>query len=555
MHFNRHTTFFEMLGNWSLGDYFKRDQLSWIWEFFTQVLKIPQQKLYVTVFEGNQQVKKDQESIKIWQNLGVKEDHISEYSAEKNWWSRAGEPANMPPGEIGGTTSEIFFKFESVKHNEKFGKKCHTNCECGRFLEIGNSVFMEYEKQKDGGLKSLPKQNVDFGGGLERLVAAVKNTSDIFQIDVLWPIVEITQKISGKEYKDNKKAMRIIADHSRAAVFMIAEGVKPSNKIQGYILRRLLRRVAVEMHNLIGGIRSIDEFMNVYMQVVNIYSKTHLKNVEKLKSLLHEVIAMETGKFALTINRGVNGTRKKLTRYHQEEVKKYIENNHIYKSSWLPLGKKAAEIAFDLYQTNGVPIDIFLEEFEREFTTLVYPKSYQQDIHKEFEKLRKQHADQSRSASAGMFKGGLADKSEDTIKLHTASHLLHSALRKVLGEHVQQTGSNITSERLRFDFKHPEKLTPSQIKKVETLINEKIKNDLPVKKTIETKDQALKSGALAFFRETYPDKVSVYTIGDFSKELCGGPHVSSTGEIGAVRIKKQESIGGGIRRLYAALWN
>jgi len=499
---NRHTTFFEMLGNWSLGDYFKEDQLSWIWEFFTNTLKLPKDKLYITVFEGNQDVKKDEDSIKIWESLGVKKDHISEYPAKKNWWSRAGIPSKMPTGEIGGTTSEIFFEFTEISHNNKFGKSCHPNCDCGRFFEIGNSVFMEYEKLKDGSLKTLPKQNVDFGGGLERIAAAVQNKDDIFQIDILKPIIKKIENLTNKKYDQNRSAMQIITDHLKSANAMIDQGIEPSNKQQGYVLRRLIRRAAVKFRQLTGSLEAKD-----FSQIIN------------QPKLIDEI-----NKFQKTLDRGL------------KESSKFNPNVHV----------DANLFAFNLFQTYGFPFQVSKEILEKKGGKLSID---------EFNQIFKNHKKLSRTASVGMFKGGLADKSEDVTKLHTATHLLHQSLRKILGSHVQQEGSNITSERLRFDFTHDQALSPDQLKKIEDLINQQIKKDLPVKKTIESKDKALKSGTLAFFKETYPDKVSVYSIGNFSKELCGGPHVSSTGEIGGVKIIKQDSIGAGKRRIYIGLKN
>lgn len=497
---NRHTTFFEMLGNWSLGDYFKKEQLTWKWEFLTKVLNLPKEKLYVSVFEGNQDAPKDKESIKILKSLGVPNNKIFSYPAEKNWWSRAGTPKNMPPGEIGGTTSEVFYEFKQVKHDPQFGKKCHPNCDCGRFLEIANSVFMEYEKQKDGSIKPLPKQNVDFGGGLERISAAVQNTPDIFQIDIFKPVIESIEKITNQKYEGGFKApMRIIADHLRAAKLMLDQGLEPSNKQQGYVLRRLIRRSAVKFRQLTGELDS-----------------------KNFSTIINEpALIDEINKFQKSLNKGL----------------KLIDKAG-------PCQKIDAQFVFNLYQTYGFPFEI-----TQEILTEKKIKINQAD----FDKLKAKHSKKSKSASAGMFKGGLANQSEVTTKLHTATHLLHQSLRKVLGNHVKQEGSNITAERLRFDFTHDKALTDDQLKKVEDLINKQIKKDLPVTKTIEDKDKALKSGMLAFFKTKYPDKVTVYSIGDFSKELCGGPHVNSTGEIGGVKINKQENIAAGKRRIYAVL--
>jgi len=485
---NRHTTFFEMLGNWSLGDYFKDEQLNWFWEFLIQVLKLPKDKLYVTVFEGGSGVPKDEASFNIWKKIGLPESHIFYYPAEKNWWSRCGAPDKMPPGEIGGPDSEVFYEFSEVKHRQKFGAKCYPNCDCGRFMEIGNSVFMEYEKQADGSFKPLPKKNVDFGGGLERLAAACQNTPDIFKIDIFQPLM---QAINTKSLADS----RLIADHLRASAAMLNEGVLPSNKKQGYVLRRLIRRAAVKLENP----QTLADYLGL------------LKTGEEARIILNN----EINKFSHSLKEGIKILNKA----------KVIDE----------------ALAFNLFQSYGLPLEVI---------SAVTKVKLSKD---KFNALLEKHSQKSRTASVGMFKAGLADHSEVVTKLHTTTHLLHAALRQVLGSHVRQEGSNITSERLRFDFSHPQALTSVEISQIEVLINQKIKEGLTVTKTIIDKETALQSGALAFFKETYPDKVSVYTIGNFSKELCGGPHVDSTAKIGSVKIIKQESIGAGKRRLYAVL--
>lgn len=502
---NRHTTFFEMLGNWSLGDYFKKEQLNWCWEFFTKELGLPKERLWVSVFKGTKEVPKDEESFKIWKEIGVPEKKIHHYGVKENWWSMVGTPDKMPPGEIGGPDSEVFFEFTQVKHDPKFGKDCHPNCECGRFLEIGNSVFIQYEVQEDGSLKELPQKSVDFGGGLERLVSATNNNPDIFEIDVFRPVIKKIEEVSEKTYKGNEKSMRIIADHMRAASLIVEDGVIPDNKQHGYVLRRLIRRSAIKLRELKGDFHSSD------------LSFDFAKSTNK-------VIGEEMNRFSKSLERGL----------------KQIEK----------IEKIDANKAFDLFQTHGFPVEI---------TEELFAEKGQKIDKKKFEKEFEKHRELSRSASVGMFKGGLADKSKNTIKLHTATHLLHWALRKVLGESVRQEGSNITSERLRFDFSFERKLTEDEKKKVESLINEKIDEELPVHKTLEDKTKALESGAMAFFRETYPDKVSIYTIGkdskdDFvSKEFCGGPHVENTSEIGRVRIEKQKKIGSNLIRVYAVI--
>lgn len=513
---NRHTTMFEMLGNWSLGDYFKKEQLPWVWEFFTKELALPADKLYVTLFEGGDSVPKDEDSSAIWHQLGVPDSHIFYYPGKKNWWSRAGTPDQMPLGEIGGPTSEIFYEFTEIKHDSKYGQKCHPNCDCGRFLEIGNSVFMEYEKVEDG-LKKLPKQNVDFGGGLERLTAASQNTPDIFDTDMFVSMIRIIESSSGRKYLgEDKPPMRVIADHLRAAVFMIAQGITPSNKLQGYILRRLLRRAAVRGRTLGGNIKAI--FTACIPELVSFYSDGGFIPADSIPRVT-EVVTEELSRFDKVLTSGLKEIEKRK-------------------------GELNEQIAFDLYQSYGFPFEITKELMAEQGLVLDQAK---------FDAIFARHKEGSRTASSGMFKGGLADQSEVTTKYHTATHLLHQALVDVLGSEVTQAGSNITSERLRFDYTYSGKPSSDQLHKIETIINQKIKANLPVKKTIEDKAKALKSGARAFFAEKYPDKVSVYSIGDYSRELCGGPHVEHTGEIGRVQITKDESLGSGTRRIYAKL--
>jgi alanyl-tRNA synthetase len=535
---NRHITFFEMLGNWSLGDYFKKEQLPWLFEFITSIVGLDKNRLYVTVFAGDAAAPKDEESIAIWQQIfdstapakdGVEgfdpATKIYLYDAGKNWWSRSGVPSNMPVGEIGGPDSEMFFDFgEELQLHEKSAWKdhpCHVNCDCGRFMEIGNSVFMQYIKTEHG-FEPLPKQNVDFGGGLERITAAANNDLDVFKIDLIYPLIQAIETETEKSYQDvaNKPAMRVIADHIRAATFLIVQGVTPSNKMQGYFLRRLIRRSLVKLRQL----SPEANLESIAQAVVPIFADSYLSNADtgEIKSIILD----EQFRFSKTLAKGI-------------KVIQTIGSNQI-----------DGKFAFDLYQSYGFPLEI-TEELVREQGITVN----RDDFRAEFKK----HQDISRAGSQGLFKGGLADHSDTIVKYHTTTHLLQASLRQVLGDHVQQMGSNITAERLRFDFKHGEKLTPEQIDKLETLINQKIQEDLPVTKTIMSKDEAIKSGAIAFFRDKYPDTVSVYTIGKdpdigwFSKELCGGPHVSSTGIIGPVTIKKEEAVGAGVRRVYLTL--
>jgi alanyl-tRNA synthetase len=541
---NRHTTFFEMLGNWSLGDYFKKEQLAWVFEFLVGELHLDPKRLYVTVFKGNSKlgISEDTESIEIWKNLfkekGIEatavsapafvkttagESRIFSYDDKKNWWSRSGEPQNMPIGEPGGPDSEVFFDFgEELKFHEKSlfkNEKCHPNCDCGRFLEIGNSVFMEFRKT-DTNLEELKNKNVDFGGGLERIVAAMNNTPDVFQTDLFLPIISEIEELSNLTYHEekNKKSMRVIADHLRASVFLIADGVFPSNKLQGYFLRRLLRR-AMLYGNKLGFEISGDELRKVAEQVFFIYQDSPYANqLEDKKTEILKVIKDEADKFSKSLVKGL------------KEIEK-IE---------MLDGKNA----FKIYETYGFPMEL-LEEIADQKNQIIEKKVFEEEF--------KKHQDLSRTASAGMFKGGLQDSSEEVTRLHTATHLLHKALHMVLDESVSQRGSNITKERLRFDFSWGDKLTENQLEKVEQIVNEQIKKELPVKIEIKTIDQARSEGAFANFLEKYGEKVKVYSIGDFSKEVCGGPHVASTKELHHFSIIKEEAVGQGIRRIYAKL--
>lgn len=514
---NRHTTFFEMMGNWSLGDYFKKEQLTWFWKFLTEVIGLPKEKLYVTVFAGDEKnnLPADADSIAIWKEIGVDDGHIFKYGPEKNWWSRAGVPDKMPNGEPGGPDSEVFYEFTNVEHDEKFGEKCHPNCDCGRFLEIGNSVFMQYKKT-DKGFEELPKKNVDFGGGLERILAALNDDPDIFKTDVFSTTISQICDLTGKEYEgDNQPKMRVIADHLKGATFLIATGVRPGNKEHGYVLRRLLRRSAIKMHQLTDG-KTSDFSTIADSGVLSTYDGVQGIERAKLKDTVVSIIAEEIKKFNLSVSKGLR------------EIKK--------------IDKVDGKIAFDLYQSFGFPYEL-TEELFREKGQVIDREQFISEFNK--------HKQLSRSASAGKFKGGLADHAEQTIKYHTATHLLHQALFDVLGTDVRQEGSNITVERLRFDFYSPRKPTEEDIKKTEEIINTKIKEALQVNFKIIPKDEALKIGAKSFFREKYPDMVKVYFVGEYSKEFCGGPHVQNTKDIGSLKIFKTETIGSNLYRIYA----
>lgn len=526
---NRHTTMFEMLGNWSLGDYFKSEQLPWIWEFFTQVISLDPSRLYITVFAGDAGVDQDNEAISIWQKIlndptparpgqdGF-DPQVKIYTYSDNWWSRAGGPDKMPVGEIGGPDSEVFFDFGQEHHfheNSPWADQpCHLNCDCGRFLEIGNSVFMQFVKTADG-MEPLPNQNVDFGGGFERIVAAAQDTPDIFATDLYAPIISSIEKITGKKYQgDAQFAMRTIADHLRAASFMAAQDIVPSNKMQGYFMRRLLRRAAVKSRALGGDVKEI--FLSSIPTIIKEYAGAGFIQADS-EAKVKNVVSQELDKFSRALARG------------ERELGKAGEVNE--------------KLAFDLYQSLGFPFEI-----TQELTTVKLDEA-------KFNQLLKDHQDKSRTASAGMFKGGLADHSEITTKYHTATHLFHQALADVLGEEIAQAGSNITPERLRFDYTYSGKPTEKQLKEIEQIVNQKVNESLPVTHTVEDKKTALESGVKAFFADKYPDKVTVYRVGDYSAELCGGPHVNNTKEIGKLELFKEKNLGSGKRRLYARLVN
>jgi len=514
---NRHTTFFEMLGNWSLGDYFKKDQLAWIWEFLTKELKLPVEKLWVSVFAGEDKIPRDEESFNIWKKLGVPKEKIYFYNSQKNWWSRSGSPNQMPFGEPGGPDSEIFYDFGLDFHQKSpyKDKPCHPNCDCGRFMEIGNSVFLEYQKKEDGSLKELPQKNVDFGGGLERLLAVTNNDPDIFNTDLFKEIINKISEQTGCQYEGELKIpIRIVADHLKAATFMLHQGIEPSNKLQGYVLRRLLRRSAVKMYQLTRQTNSSQDFIAFVKKVIETYPE-YLKD---FSSKNFDLIENELSKFYKVLEKGYQLIEK------------------------TPPEKINGKFAFDLYQSYGFPYEV-TEEILISKGICFLEKA---DFNKEIEK----HRVSSRTAGKGIFKSGLADQSETTTRYHTATHLLHQVLRDVLGDSVNQSGSNITADRLRFDFSYSKALTEEELKQIETIINQKISANLPVTYKTMSLKKALTSKALANFKNSYPDRVTVYSIGNYSKEICAGPHVTATKQIGTIRIIKQESVGATVRRLY-----
>lgn len=525
---NRHTTMFEMMGNWSLGEYFKKEQIAWFYEFLTKEIGLDSRKLHITVFAGTADVPRDEESAKFWKSLGIPDNHIH-YYVDKNWWSRAGSFENMPSGEVGGPDSEVFYDFgESYKlHEQSIFKndKCHPNCDCGRFVEIGNSVFVQYLKNAKGKLEELLNKNVDFGGGIERQLVARLGIPDMFLIDVHKPTLDVLEEITNKKYENEevKKSMRVVTDHMKAATFLMWDGVRPSNKEQGYVLRRLMRRSAIKLRNLRGQLPPPAEIFEISKTFLKTYDKVYF-DIKKDAETIRPIIEDEMDRFGKSMEKGL------------KEVEK-ISNID---------GKKA----FDLYQTFGFPLEVTEELFK---------EKGQQIDHVQFKKEFDKHKNLSRSASAGKFKGGLADHSDQVLKYHTATHLLHQALFDVLGDDIRQEGSNITADRLRFDFYSSFKPKDDEMKKVESIINEKIKEELPMRFKMLPKEEAYKVGARSFFREKYPDTVKVYYIGGrdenpetaYSKEFCGGPHVTNTKDIGALKIYKFESIGSNLYRIYA----
>ncbi|MCX7996442.1 MAG: alanine--tRNA ligase [Patescibacteria group bacterium] len=565
---NRHTTFFEMVGNWSLGDYFKDEQIEFVFDFFTNKtygLGLDPNRLYVSVFSGsgNDGIAEDETSIAKWKalfagvnieakhvrlfdeetggKLGMQGGRIFSYNAKKNWWSRAGVPENMPPGEPGGPDTECFYLFPSVPHDTKYGENCHPNCDCGRFIEIGNSVFMQFKKNADGSFSELPKPNVDFGGGLERLLAAVNDTPDVFMTDLYMPILETIESVSGREYADetNKKAFRIIADHIKGAIMLITMDIFPSNKEQGYVVRRMLRRsIWYGRHYLNIGENFLEKLVD---PVVAIYGEVYpeaAREAEKTRKVLND----EETRFRRNLEKGMHEVPKIAARYQREHGSGGTGNT---------MAKTATgRMLFFIYESYGFPPDLTVAMLEDKGWS--FDKNFEED----FQNAKKAHQDKSRAGAEGKFKGGLADNSEQVLRYHTATHLLHQALFDVLGAEVKQEGSNITGERLRFDFRAATRPTPEQIAEVERIVNEKISAGIPVQFQMMPKEKAEKVGAKSFFKEKYPETVKVYYIGTtledaYSKEFCGGPHVANTREIGSLTITKIEKIGSNVFRLYA----
>ncbi len=559
---NRHTTFFEMLGNWSLGDYFKSEQIAWMFEFLTKRVGLDPKRLYITAFRGNESlgIPRDDEAVALWQAQfatvgieakavdfserdGMQDGKIFFYDEKKNWWSRSGVPGKMPAGEPGGPDTEMFWDTDPGNqthlHEQSAWKNepCHVNCDCGRFVEFGNNVFMEYQKT-DAGFVKLKQRNVDFGGGLERLAAALNGQTDVFLTDAFAPVIHWLETASGKKYGQTDvetRAFRIIADHIRAATFIIgdARGVVPSNVGAGYVVRRLLRRAIREGRRL--GIEG--SFLPAIGQSVTDAFSHHYEelrtNVEKIQTEL----AKEEEKFGKSLEKGLRELEKMVQTVNSPPAGGGVGGG----------GSVSGEQAFVLFSTYGFPWEL-TEEVLTERGMKVDREAFETEF--------KKHQELSRNASAGAFKGGLADTSIETTRLHTATHLLHQALRTVLGDHVAQRGSNITAERLRFDFSHPQKMTPEEIAKVEELVNDAIQKDFTIRMEEMTVDEAKSRGVIGLFEDKYAqvgNKIKVYFVGEFSKEICGGPHVTHTGELGSFKIQKEEAVSAGVRRIKAVV--
>ena len=509
-----HHTFFEMLGNWSLGDYFKKESISWSFELLTKVLEIPLDKLAVTVFKGNEIVAKDEESASIWKSLGVSEERIAYLGEEDNWWP------NMELLGPCGPDTEIFY----WRSDEVAPKVFDPSDE--RWVEIWNNVFMQYNHIDGNVFEPLKNKNVDTGMGVERVTAVLENVKDNYLTSIFKNVIAKLEELSGLSYSDdnNKASMRIIADHIRSAVIICGDdaGIRPSNTDQGYIVRRLIRRAIRHARKINIDINS--DFEQVIAKMFIEQYKNTYKELERNENIILEALKVEKTKFARSLDTGLREFEKIVARLNGNDID--------------------AVNAFKLYDTYGFPIELTME--------LASEKGIKVD-EEGFRAKFKEHQEKSRAGAAGKFKGGLASTGDIETKYHTATHLLNAALKVVLGDHVHQKGSNITAERMRFDFSHGAKMTPEEVKRAEELVNEYIKQGICVEKLEMNKEEAIKSGAEAMFIEKYGDVVTVYKIGDVSLELCGGPHVGNTSELGTFKIKKEEASSAGVRRIKAIL--
>ena len=571
---NRHTTFFEMLGNWSMGDYFKEQQIRWMWEFLSEVVELDMSKVYVTCYIGDERygIPKDTEAAEVWAELfaekglsdgiadigseetgyerGIKDgERIFYYDGSKNWWNRGKTgPDTTPVGDPCGPDSEMFYDF-GMPHNPEFGEHCHPNCDCGRFMEIGNNVFMAYRKVAEGQFEELEQKNIDHGSGLERIAAAKLGDPDVFKISLMWPIIEKLQVLSGKKYESHTESMRVIADHLRAATFLAVDGCVPSNKEQGYVMRRLLRRAIRYSFDL--GIEQ--NFLEEVVPVIADMYVSDFPEVAENREIIIAVLVKEEKVFRQTLRKGLKEFEKFFAARHSGLDPESSKN----KSTSLSAG----EVLFTLYDTYGFPVELAVEEAYKQEVALP------DDWREQFETKMKEQRERSQTAAKGVFKGGLGGQTMAHRRLHTANHLMYAALKKVVGEHVTQHGSNITEERLRFDFNNDEKVTRDQLDEVERMVNAWIDEDLPVSYKEYPTDEAFKMGAIGAFGDRYGETVKVYQMGEGDRrasfEICGGPHVDHTGQLSQdddgtpngkrFKITKEESSSAGIRRVRGIL--
>ncbi len=548
---NRHTTFFEMLGNWSMGDYFKEQQIEWMFEFLSDVVGLDMSRLYITCYIGNERlgIPKDTEAALVWKRLftekglsageadigteeagyerGMREgERIFYYDGSKNWWSRNGNEDNTPVGDPCGPDTEMFYDF-GTPHDPAYGEHCHPNCDCGRFMEIGNNVFMAYKKVGEGQFEELAQKNVDHGSGLERIAAAKRNDPDVFKVSLMWPIIEKLETLSGKRYESHTESMRVIADHLRAATFLAVDGCVPSNKEQGYVMRRLLRRAIRYSFDL--GIEH--NFLEEVVPAIATLYAADFPEVAEQSDTVVTVLAKEEKAFRQTLRKGITQMQK-------------------FSGDGL-----TGEELFMLYDTYGFPVELAIEEAYKQGVNIP------DDWRAQFDARMAEQRQRSQTAAKGVFKGGLGGTSLEHRKLHTANHLMYAALKKIVGAHVTQHGSNITEERLRFDFNNDGKVSREQLDEVETLVNQWIDQDLPVSFKEYPTEEAFRMGAVGAFGDRYGDVVKVYQIGEgeqrVSFEICGGPHVEHTGQLAEggkrFRIVKEESSSAGIRRVKAVL--
>ena len=506
---NRHLTYFEMLGNWSLGDYFKEESIQMSYDFLTKELKIPAEKISVTCFAGDEDCPRDNVSAECWKKAGILEERIYFYGKDDNWWI-AGEEGPCGPD------TEMFYD----TGKPACSKDCQPSCDCGKYVEIWNNVFMEYFKDEKGNYRKLEQKNVDTGLGLERMTMLLQGKETPFDTELFKPVMDKLQEL---QKIDNIQSRRIVAEHLRSSMMIISDGGKPSNTDRGYILRRLIRRMIRHLNKLQINLDELSTLIDINVDNLKEMYPELEKNREDIKLTIIE----EKNKFVKTLAHGEKEFTKEMN-----------------KAKELGKDKIDGQIVFRLYDTYGFPPEVTKELAEENGMKI--------DL-KEFNELFKQHQEKSRSGSEQKFKGGLAEQTEETICYHTATHLLNAALKVVIGKDVHQKGSNITTERMRFDFSCDHKLTDEEKQKVEDLVNEWIKDELPVTKTEMKKEEAIKSGAECMFIEKYPDIVTVYSIGDVSKELCGGPHVTNTSELGQFKIKKEEASSAGVRRIKAVL--